>query len=333
MAKGIRQKEDSIGLGKVSIKFFAALCFSSALSACGGHMSSNVDTQVILPADASFADVAEADKVLVKHRSKTAHSMHVKQHHKHKAKKSVEIDAYKVSHDNWTVKHNTKGEVFYYPEKPAANKSVVSATPNKIVETEPKPDNTKKIEKKPAIVPEKLVPKDAPVIYPPIPSKEILAAAKPVEAVKAPKAESKPIVAVNKLEPSPSAKQAKFDWPVHGKVNKEFFGPDQQAVKSINIAVPVGTPVHAAADGLVIYAGNGLKEFGNIVLIKHDNNFVTVYGNNSELRVEHGQNVKKGAIIALSGNSGEEKEAGVHFEVRDNLKPVNPMDFLSAMPE
>lgn len=346
MAKGMKQKKDSINLGKVSVKLFAALCFSSALSACGGHMSSSVDTQIILPADASFADVAEADKIVLKQHKKAVHAVLAKSHHKHKAKKPAEIDAAKVSHDKWTIKHNAKGEVLYYPEKTAATKAVskpvVPVTTNKIVKTEPKSvapkideaskakaESTKKIEEKPVIVPQQPTPKDAPAVYPPMPNKKIVPSVKPVEAVKAPKA--KPVDTPKPIEAS--ANRAKFDWPVHGKVTKEFLGTDQQTVRSINIAVPVGTPVRAAADGLVIYAGDGLKEFGNIVLIKHDNNFVTVYGNNSKLQVEHGKNVKKGDIIALSGDSGQEKKAGVHFEVRDNLKPVNPMDFLVAMPE
>jgi murein DD-endopeptidase MepM/ murein hydrolase activator NlpD len=78
----------------------------------------------------------------------------------------------------------------------------------------------------------------------------------------------------------------------------------------------------------VIYAGDGLKEFGNTVLVRHDNGLVTVYGNASELNVKRGQTVKRGEQIALSGMSGNANAPKLHFEIRKNSAPVDPSTYL-----
>ena len=84
----------------------------------------------------------------------------------------------------------------------------------------------------------------------------------------------------------------------------------------------------AAENGVVIYAGNGLKEFGNTVLVRHDNGLVTVYGHASELKVQRGQKVKRGEEIAESGMSGNAKSPQLHFEVRKDSSPVDPSTYL-----
>ncbi len=117
-------------------------------------------------------------------------------------------------------------------------------------------------------------------------------------------------------------------WPVQGKVISAYGKGSGKANDGIDIAVPAGTPVKAAENGVVIYAGDGLKEFGNTVLVKHDNGLVTVYGNASELNVKRGQQVKRGEQIAVSGMTGNAKSPQVHFEVRKNSAPVNPSTFL-----
>lgn len=116
----------------------------------------------------------------------------------------------------------------------------------------------------------------------------------------------------------------KMRWPVRGRVISGFGGGGD----GIDISVPKGTPVKAAENGVVIYAGDGLKEFGNTVLVRHDNGLVTVYGNASELSVTRGQKVKRGQEIALSGMSGNATAPKLHFEIRKNSAPVDPSTYL-----
>lgn len=116
----------------------------------------------------------------------------------------------------------------------------------------------------------------------------------------------------------------KMRWPVRGRVISGFgAGKD-----GVDIAVPEGTPIKAAENGVVIYAGDGLKEFGNTVLVRHEDGLVTVYGHASSLEVQRGQKVKRGQEIARSGMSGTTDAPKLHFEVRKNSSPVDPQTFL-----
>ncbi|TPN88541.1 LysM peptidoglycan-binding domain-containing protein [Mesorhizobium sp. CU2] len=116
----------------------------------------------------------------------------------------------------------------------------------------------------------------------------------------------------------------KMRWPVRGRVISSFgSGKD-----GVDIAVPEGTPIKAAENGVVIYAGDGLKEFGNTVLVRHENGLVTVYGHASSIEVQRGQKVKRGQEIALSGMSGTTDSPKLHFEVRKNSAPVDPSSYL-----
>ncbi len=118
----------------------------------------------------------------------------------------------------------------------------------------------------------------------------------------------------------------KMRWPVRGRVISGFgSGKDGDG---IDISVPEGTPVKAAENGVVIYAGNGLKEFGNTVLVRHEDGLVTVYGHASSLQVTRGQKVKRGQEIALSGMSGTTDSPKLQFEVRKNSAPVDPKGYL-----
>lgn len=120
-------------------------------------------------------------------------------------------------------------------------------------------------------------------------------------------------------------------WPVRGKVLSGFGQREGSAVNDgMDIMVPEGTSVKAAENGVVIYAGDGLKEFGNTVLIRHDNGLVTVYGHNSTLNVQRGQKVRRGDEVARSGMSGNAKSPKLHFEVRQNSTPVNPTKYLES---
>ena len=116
----------------------------------------------------------------------------------------------------------------------------------------------------------------------------------------------------------------KMRWPARGRVISAFGkGSD-----GIDISVPEGTPIKAAENGVVIYAGDGLKEFGNTVLVRHEDGLVTVYGHASSLEVKRGQKVKRGQEIAVSGMSGSTDTPKLHFEVRKNSAPVDPNGFL-----
>ena len=98
----------------------------------------------------------------------------------------------------------------------------------------------------------------------------------------------------------------------------------------INLAVPEGTPVKAAEDGVVAYSGNELKGYGNLILVRHSNGYVTAYAHASELMVKRGDTIKRGQIIAKSGQSGEVGSPQLHFEIRKGSSPVDPLQFLNG---
>lgn len=117
-------------------------------------------------------------------------------------------------------------------------------------------------------------------------------------------------------------------WPARGRVISNFGTGGGKSNDGIDISVPEGTPVKAAENGVVIYAGDGLKEFGNTVLVRHEDGLVTVYGHASELKVARGDKVKRGQEIAVSGMSGTTDTPKLHFEVRKNSAPVDPATYL-----
>jgi murein DD-endopeptidase MepM/ murein hydrolase activator NlpD len=123
----------------------------------------------------------------------------------------------------------------------------------------------------------------------------------------------------------------KFRWPANGRVITAF-GPttNGQQNDGINIAVPENTPVKAAEDGVVAYAGNELKGYGNLVLVRHPNGYVTAYAHAKELLVKRGDQVKRGQIIARAGQSGNVNAPQLHFEIRKGASPVDPTKFLSG---
>ena len=118
-------------------------------------------------------------------------------------------------------------------------------------------------------------------------------------------------------------------WPVQGRVVSAFGSNDGgRPNDGIDISVPQGTPVKAAENGVVIYAGDGLKELGKTILVRHADGLVTVYGHVSKIDVKRGDDIKRGQQIASSGMSGAAKQPQLHFEVRKNSKPVNPASYL-----
>ena len=122
-----------------------------------------------------------------------------------------------------------------------------------------------------------------------------------------------------------------FRWPVRGRVVTGYGAKTNgKSNDGINVAVPEGTPVKAAEDGVVAYSGNELKGYGNLVLIRHSNGYVTAYAHASELMVKRGDTIKRGQIIAKSGQSGEVGSPQLHFEIRKGSSPVDPLQFLNG---
>ncbi len=122
--------------------------------------------------------------------------------------------------------------------------------------------------------------------------------------------------------------QDRFRWPVRGPILQGFKSGENDGV---DIAAPVGEPVHAAADGVCIYAGDELETYGELVLIRHANGFVTAYADNSEIDVKEGDAVRRGQIIAKSGDSGDVPSPRLHFELRKDGKPVDPTKYLAPL--
>ena len=126
----------------------------------------------------------------------------------------------------------------------------------------------------------------------------------------------------------PSEPAAEFRWPARGRVIAGFGANGGN--EGINISVPEGTPVKAAESGTVTYSGSEVKGYGNLVLIKHDNGYVSAYAHNGELSVKRGEKVKRGQVIAKAGQTGNVTSPQLHFEIRKGSTPVDPMPFLGG---
>lgn len=190
----------------------------------------------------------------------------------------------------------------------------------------------KPVAAKPAPEPQKPVRTAAPV-----PEK-----AKPVVVASAPATEPK-VSAVPKAEPAPEPRttaslpkqeeaaaapeRADFRWPARGRVIAGFTG--RGGNEGINIAVPEGTPVKAAEGGTVAYAGSELKGYGNLVLIRHPNGYVSAYAHNGALNVKRGDVVKRGQVVATAGQTGNVSSPQLHFELRKGSAPVDPTPYLN----
>jgi lipoprotein NlpD len=123
---------------------------------------------------------------------------------------------------------------------------------------------------------------------------------------------------------SAGADDVAFVWPAQGAVVASF---DEGKNKGVSISGRLGDPVLAAADGRVVYAGAGLRGYGNLIILKHNNTFLTAYAHNQALLVREDQTVKQGQRIAEMGSSDADR-VKLHFEVRRNGKPVDPVAYL-----
>lgn len=125
---------------------------------------------------------------------------------------------------------------------------------------------------------------------------------------------------------------SKLRWPVRGRI-VSGFGKRNDGTHNdgINVAVPLGTNIHAAESGMVAYAGDELKGYGNLVLIRHDNGWVTAYAHAEKLLVKRGDRIRRGDVIAKAGRTGDVAQPQVHFEVRQGQKPVDPIPFMDRL--
>lgn len=130
---------------------------------------------------------------------------------------------------------------------------------------------------------------------------------------------------------SPAAFTGRFVWPLPGKVIGKF-GPlaPGKVNDGINIAAPKGTPIHATANGVVAYAGDQIAVYGGLILIDHGGGWVSAYGHAGQIDVRRGQAVKAGDVIGLSGASGQVQTPQLHFQLRKNRTPVDPLKQLPA---
>lgn len=155
-------------------------------------------------------------------------------------------------------------------------------------------------------------------------------------AVQAP-GEAQPANASQPVDPAPAAavvapgEGTGFRWPVRGRIITGF-GKQADGARNdgINLAVPAGTPVHAAESGTVIYAGDELEGYGNLILVQHPDDWVSAYAHNDQLKVQRGDTVKRGQAIASVGKSGSVEQPQLHFELRRRSKPVDPLPHLSG---
>jgi murein DD-endopeptidase MepM/ murein hydrolase activator NlpD len=149
----------------------------------------------------------------------------------------------------------------------------------------------------------------------------------PKKVVAEPKIKEQPVAEA----PVASPQGLTLRWPLKGKVISGFGNkPNGLKNEGINIAVPEGTSVRAAEGGVVAYAGNELKGYGNLVLIRHPGGYVTAYAHAKELFVKRGDKIERGAIIAKAGATGSVSSPQLHFEVRKGATALDPMKFMGS---
>jgi lipoprotein NlpD len=130
--------------------------------------------------------------------------------------------------------------------------------------------------------------------------------------------------------PEPATK-GMLDWPLRGVLYGRFGKKGREPHDGIDLAAPAGTPVKTGQEGTVLYAGEQ-KAYGLIVIVQHPNGLITLYAHNRDLRVKTGQTVRRSQVIATVGESGRTSGPHLHFEVRVDGKPVDPVDYLGPLP-
>jgi lipoprotein NlpD len=164
----------------------------------------------------------------------------------------------------------------------------------------------------------------------------------PAAAAEAPSAPAPPAAAATSA-PAPARERPRgpvpmptgeglLQWPLRGVLYGRFGQKGSERHDGIDLAAPMGTPVHTAGAGKVLYAGEQ-KGYGNIVIVDHGGGLITLYAHNQDLRVKTGQLVRVGQVVATVGQSGRTSGPYLHFEVRKDGLPVDPLKFLGAPPE
>jgi len=133
-------------------------------------------------------------------------------------------------------------------------------------------------------------------------------------------------------EPAETAKTAykklDFIWPVEGKISNTFEEAESRRHQGIDISTPIGTPIKASNAGKVIYSNNGIRGYGNLIILRHSEEYVTVYAHNQVNLVEEGAWAEKGQFIGKVGQTGNATGPHLHFEIRKNSKALDPLLFL-----
>jgi len=165
-------------------------------------------------------------------------------------------------------------------------------------------------------------------VVPPAPDAPLAkTTAAPAPAIAPTSAASAPVAAPTApAAPSAAEDAMSFQWPARGNLISGF---DESKNKGLDIGGKVGDPVLAAADGRVVYAGAGLRGYGNLIILKHNNTYLTAYAHNQTLLVKEDQVIKRGQKIAEMGNSDAD-QVKLHFEIRRQGKPVDPAKYLSG---
>lgn len=170
-----------------------------------------------------------------------------------------------------------------------------------------------------------IAPTSGDVVIKPVP-KPVVATAPVDQPASAPASTSTPVAKAAPIAPPPPEAVTDWIWPANGSVISSF---DDVKNKGIDLAGKAGDPVLAVADGRVVYVGAGLRGYGNLIILKHDNVFLTAYAHNRTLLVKEDQSVIKGQKIAEMGDSDADR-VKLHFEVRRQGKPVDPLKHLPA---
>ena len=136
-----------------------------------------------------------------------------------------------------------------------------------------------------------------------------------------------PGTAPDARDPAPAGQ---LGWPVDAAISSPFGWRDGRPHQGIDLVVPDGTPVRAAGDGVVAYAGDRIRGYGRLVIVEHAGGLVTVYAHNEALLVVEGQLVSRAQVIARSGHTGHVTAPHVHFEVRVGGRPVDPLPYLGG---
>lgn len=237
-----------------------------------------------------------------------------------KAKAAADAQAMRDSRAKFAAEAKAKAESRKVAVAPAAKAVVASPVAAKPVIAEAK---------KVAPVAEKA----KPVVVASAPAAEPKVTAIPKaapEPAPAPTPEPKTTASLPKAAPAAAETESEkgdFRWPARGRVISGFSGKGGN--EGINIAVPEGTPIKAAEGGTVAYAGSELKGYGNLVLIRHPNGYVSAYAHNGALNVKRGDTIKRGQVVATAGQTGNVSSPQLHFELRKGSTPVDPTPYLN----